>query len=129
MFENLVEFEEFKGKTPVEIEGKEGNQQVNFKFKDGSEYKMFHMQDCCEDVRLEEIIGNLDNLIDYEILSAEEVTSTEDPEGYNPEYPEWRESYTWTFYKLSTIRGDVTLRWLGESNGYYGEEVDIEKII
>lgn len=37
-------------------------------------------------------------------------------------------SGTWTFYTLATKRSSVTLRWYGESNGYYSEDVDFKQV-
>ena len=86
---------------------------------------MDHDQDCCEDVSVEDIAGNIQDLIGSPILQAEESTSDETPEGVKPEY---QDSFTWTFYKLATVKGYVTIRWYGESNGYYSESVDFEKV-
>lgn len=86
---------------------------------DGRKAVFYHSQDCCESVDLNEVHGDLDDLLNTPILQAEEV-SGEDP-GPPSEY---YDSYTWTFYKLATIKGHVTLRFLGESNGYYSESVD-----
>lgn len=100
---------------------------LTFTCDDGSRFWMGHHQDCCETVSVEEIVGDLPDLIGSPILLAEEVSSTELPEGVQP--PEYRdESETWTFYKLSTIKGSVAIRWYGSSNGYYSEEVSFEAI-
>lgn len=93
----------------------------------GVKYKMHHQQNCCESVSLEEIHGDLEDLVGSPITQAEESTSRERPaDAPIPEYPS--ESETWTFYKLATNKGYVTLRWCGSSNGYYSESVDFERL-
>lgn len=95
-----------------------------FTVDDGTTYRMYHSPDCCEDVRIEDIVGDLNDLIGSPLTMAEEaVSKDEDPEDYKPE-SEWRDSFTWTFYKFATLNGYVTIRWLGVSNGYYSENVD-----
>jgi hypothetical protein len=86
---------------------------------DGDSFKLYYEQDCCASCSLEETIGHIQDLIGTPILLAEEVVGGEDPEGWKP--GEYEESYTWSFYKLSTIKGSVTFRWYGSSNGYYSE--------
>lgn len=117
-----VPFESLKGKVLERIDRK-GDEELHFITNDGEHYRMYHEQDCCESVTIEDIAGNLDDLIGTPITMAEEAQNY-DP---GPLDGEWDESYTWTFYKLATINGYVTIRWYGSSNGYYSESVDFEK--
>jgi hypothetical protein len=94
--------------------------EIEFLTSNGEKYRMFHEQDCCESVSVEEIIGDLSDLLDSEITMAEEITNRCETDDY--------ESATWTFYKFATIKGYVTIRWLGESNGYYSEDVSFERV-
>ena len=110
------------GKTIVEITGgKKGDEEITFKTSDNKTYLMYHQQDCCENVEIEDVIGDLIDLIDSPITMAEEVTQ-------DGEEDDWGTS-TWTFYKLATIKGFVTIRWFGESNGYYSESVEFAEIL
>jgi hypothetical protein len=124
---------EFKGLTFASIEGKVGDYEIKFTTDDGRKFLMYHDQDCCEDVSVEDITGDLQDLVGSPILLAEEVTyAGEDPEVVknSPEIESrsaW-DSFTWTFYKLATIKGYVDIRWYGESNGYYSEDVSLFEI-
>ena len=116
------------GQTATKISGAEkGSDEILFRLADGRTFKMFHGQDCCEQVDIEDIIGDVNDLIGMPFTMAEEVThQDETPDGVDP--PEHPDSYTWTFYKLATVKGYVTIRWLGESNGYYSESVDFVEV-
>lgn len=104
-----------------------GDEQILFTLNDGSMFRMWHSQDCCESVTIDDIAGDLDDLIGQPVLQAEEVSNVnENPPGIKIE--EYQDSFTWTFYKLATIKGYVTIRWYGSSNGYYSEEVRFDQI-
>ena len=104
-----------------EVNCEDGTDAILFYTDTGRVFKMYHSQDCCEDVHIESITGDLSDLVGSPITMAEKASNSDDP----PLYPEWKhDSYTWTFYKFATIKGYVDIRWYGESNGYYGEEVD-----
>ena len=113
----MTDISELKGQIIVVIEG--SDDEITFHTENGDKYYMFHNQDCCEDVRVEEVIGNLNDLIGAPILEAE----CEEGDVESVEYGDQQ----WTFYKLGTIKGHVTVRWCGESNGYYSTSVSFQK--
>jgi hypothetical protein len=113
------------GKTIISIEKTDG--ELFFTLDTGDKYKLYHEQDCCESVYIEDICGDLDDLLNAPILLAEEVSSPEDFD--EEEVREDADSCSaWTFYKMSTIKGSVTIRWFGSSNGYYSVGVSFDKI-
>jgi hypothetical protein len=122
---NNVAFNSLVGKTLVDIIGSVGAETISFKTEDGEEYIMNHHQDCCESVSVEDICGELSDLIGSPIIQADEETSGENPAGVEKEY---QDSFTWTFYRIATAKGQVVIRWYGESNGYYSESVNFEKL-
>lgn len=117
----VVTIDTFKGLVFTNVEVSPGKDEIIFTTKDGTRFLMYHDQDCCESVTLEEVIGDTSDLLNSPILEASEETNHTDP-------PKGDDSYTWTFYKLGTIKGHVTLRWYGESNGYYSERVSIKEM-
>ena len=120
------DFNELVGKilTKIEISRDEDRDEdeILFYCTDEKKYKMCHMQCCCESVTIEDICGDINDLIDSPITMAEESINLGNPEDRSIK------SCTWTFYKLATTKGYVTLRWYGESNGYYSESVDFKLI-
>ena len=118
------------------------NDELIFTLQSGVQYRMYHSQDCCESVGIEDIDGDLQDLIGSPITQAEESSSNEhtlerqadeekqkaEAEAKGEYWYSGDESFTWTFYKLATVKGYVTIRWYGSSNGYYSESVDFVKV-
>lgn len=84
----------------------------------------YHTQRCCENVYLESpgVDEIRDAIVGGTIVVCEARSS--DAAG-KPESCDENDSWTWTFYEIRTTKGDVTLRFLGVSNGYYSESVDV----
>ena len=122
-----VKFDDLKGRTFTSIEVKqrdkgENDETIVFVMEGGGRYILKHISECCEWVYIEDIAGDLDDLIGSPILLAEEVSSSE---SFDKEVESKLDDYfTWTWYKLATIKGAVTIRWFGSSNGCYSETAD-----
>ena len=107
------------GKTFVQVTGSADSDEMLFETATGERFMFAHQQDCCETVRINDIVGDLQDLVGEPLLVAEEVQGATEPD------EEHYESYTYTFYKFATRKGYVDVRWLGESNGYYSESVEL----
>ena len=119
---DTAEPQDMIGKTMISVEQNVDGDSLVFTCDDGTTYLFDHSQDCCESVRIEDITGDLEDLVGSPLVQADEETNSDvdKPDG-------WSDSWTWTFYKFATSKGYVTVRWLGESNGFYSESVDMYK--
>lgn len=117
-WDSQVGIEQMVGKVFTSVSGGVGDQELVFE-NDTERFVFFHSQDCCECVDINDIVGDLQDLVGEPLLIAEEVSGATEPD------VEHYESYTYTFYKFATRKGYVDVRWLGESNGYYSESVSL----
>lgn len=121
-YHNDRSFETLKGKVLKSVVVAEDI--ITFVTDNNEVYTLYHDQDCCEYVTVDTVTGDTNDLIGNPILLAEEVSNHDAiPGQQTDEY----NSFTWTFYKLATIKGYVDIRWYGESNGYYSESVTFAK--
>lgn len=123
MYDN-EEMAKIVGQTPVSVEGAtEGSDVVVIKTAEGNSLKLRYEPDCCASCSVCQVDGDIEDLIGVPLVMCEEITDgvpehdqkTETGQGYEDE------SFTWTFVKLGTVKGYVTIRWYGSSNGYYSE--------
>ena len=118
-------FFELKGQIVKEITGLEKNSPEVHIVTNQTTYKLYHHQDCCESVFVENVIGDEKDILNEEIIFAEEDAGANDPDWYGDNY---NDSHTWTKYVLKTKNASLEFWFLGESNGYYNESVSIKKI-
>jgi len=115
---NINKFEDLKGQTITKIDFLKNEYDVYisgviFHVND-KKYLLTHIDECCESVTLEDVVGDWDDIINTPVLLAEERTNG----------PENGDTEQWTFYTIRTIKGSIDMRWYGESNGYYSMGVD-----
>ena len=120
--EPVASFDELQGRILCKVEQIDDDE-LRFYLTDEHFVRMYHSQDCCESVTIEDIVGNLDDLVGTPLLLVEEVSNCEPEEETDDDC---YGSETWTYYRFRTIKGSVDIRWYGTSNGYYSESVDIE---
>lgn len=96
-------------------------------------FRFFHNRDCCESVTIVSVEGDL-----AKVLYAEVLEATQDADnsgvGWRPEWGEkpadcyTDESVTRTVFTFHTKDATLRVVWIGTSNGYYSESVDMEEL-
>jgi len=113
---------EMIGKTLTAVT-RNGDESIDF-VSGAEHWRMYYEPDCCANASIEDVVGDLEDLVGSPIVMAEESTNSDNPK--DEKYPD--ESFTWTFYKLATVKGYVTIRWYGASNGYYSETASFVRV-
>lgn len=115
------------GKTLKSVEISDRQDAMEFTCEDGESFRAYHMQDCCEEVSIYDISGDLASLIGSPIVAA---SSDEDSVNWpvDAKYDNYVDSFTWTMHSFQTESGaKVVVRWLGLSNGWYSESVYFQR--
>ena len=123
-----MNIQELAGKKIVAIDivdDPKKDHEIRIEIEGGRVFRFYHNQDCCESVRIaapKDSDGSLLSLIGKEIR---EVTQEEDrDDGTDTDYDSW----TKTTITFRTDSETVISRWIGESNGFYSEDVDLEEV-
>lgn len=107
---------EIIGLVPINVT--QDSDTLVMRFSNGAKAKWHHYQDCCEDVVIDDVVGDWADILGHPLLVAEERISENNDLNFAHE--------TWTFYTFRNIGGSVDVRWCGSSNGYYSESVDFD---
>ncbi len=93
----------------------------------GRKFCFMHMQECCEDVRIMSKSGDLLNILNKQLVSVE-MAYLDGGEFIDPDNYDLGSA---TVSDLTFTTNDETecVRWLGRSNGYYGETVSLYEIV
>ncbi|WP_083700353.1 hypothetical protein [Shewanella sp. UCD-KL12] len=119
-----VELCELVGKKIAVIKGLDkGSEEVRVFTECGYEY-LFSNEPDGGKVELEDFECDIEALVGAVIISAE-ISTNEHSEGDDNPPHKYVECWTWSFYKIETTKGELWMRWLGESNGYYSEDVSL----
>jgi hypothetical protein len=75
-YDQSISIESLLGQTITQINKiRDDGDELHFHMEDGTIVKMLHQQDCCESVYIEDICGDLQDLVGFPLVRAEEPSS------------------------------------------------------
>lgn len=107
---NLVEvdFNVLEGKVISDVTYIDTESAIYFTTNKNTQYVLKHVNECCEEVDLVDISGDLISLLGNKILKAEKVMNSE-----NKPLSNLQNFYTWTYFKLASRGGYITISYFG----------------
>jgi len=118
-----VEFSALVGEVLDAVDIDREENQILLTTRSGRKFLVYHEQDCCEEVQIVGQDGSFDKLIGKPIVEARDIAvdTGESESDYD--------SQTTTTLVFRVDDQTVISRWVGDSNGYYSESVDIAELI
>jgi len=118
----IVDFDALVGEVLEAIDVDKEKDQILFTTRSGRQFLIHHEQDCCETVEIVGQDGCFLKLVGKPIVEAREIAiDTSDDDN--------SDSQTTTTLVFRVDGETVISRWVGDSNGYYSESVDISEIV
>ncbi len=119
---NRVKFDVLVGEVLDSVDIDREENQILLTTRSGRRFMVYHEQDCCESVRMVGQNGSFDELIGKPIVEARDFAVDTSEEAIDS-------SQTTTTLVFRVDDQTVISRWIGDSNGYYSESVDIAELI
>lgn len=120
-----MEFKDLIGETLEYVDQDPELNEILLTTKSGRRIMIYHEQNCCERVRIVDTAGNWHDLIGKVIVEVDELV--EDKSYSLGDEPD-DVSATQTILTFRVDDATIISRWIGESNGYYSETVDIKEL-
>jgi hypothetical protein len=117
-----VEFSALVGEVLDLVDIDREENQILLTTRSGRKFLVYHEQDCCETVAIHWQDGSFDKLIGKPIVEARGIAVDTSEEAIDS-------SQTTTTLVFRVDDQTVISRWIGDSNGYYSESVDIAELI
>ena len=119
---NRVRFDVLVGEVLDAVDIDREENQILLTARSGRKFLVYHEQDCCEKVQIVGQDGGFDKLIGKPIVEARDFAVDTSEEAIDS-------SQTTTALVFRVDDQTVVSRWIGDSNGYYSESVDIAELI
>ena len=117
-----VEFSALVGEVLDSVDIDREENQILLTTRSGRKFLVYHEQDCCETVAISGQDGNFDKLIGKPLIEARDIAVDTSEEAIDS-------SQTTTTLVFRVDDQTVISRWVGDSNGFYSESVDIAELI